>query len=162
MVVRDDVVEPVSPALLPGSTFTQVWGADAPVQLPSDGGEPPWSSFVPPADGFRFLLWTVPPESEAAAIPAADVAAGFAELERALPGLLEFNEVDQPGMHTTDTVDLDVVVAGELWLELDDGAEVHLRPGDVVIQNGTRHAWHNRGTVPATIVTALVGAVRPS
>jgi hypothetical protein len=31
-------------------------------------------------------------------------------------------------------------------LELDDGAEVVLKAGDCVIQNGTRHAWHNRST----------------
>ena len=30
-----------------------------------------------------------------------------------------------PGMHTTDTVDFDVVVSGEVYLELDDGAEVY-------------------------------------
>jgi quercetin dioxygenase-like cupin family protein len=32
------------------------------------------------------------------------------------------------------------VLEGEVWLELDDGAEVRLRPGDTVVQNGTRHA----------------------
>ena len=43
---------------------------------------------------------------------------------------------------------------------LTDGAEVKLSAGDCVIQNGTRHAWHNRGAVPATVATALVGAPR--
>jgi len=52
------------------------------------------------------------------------------------------------------------VLSGEVWLELDDGAEVHLRPGDCVIQNGTRHAWRNRSTEPCVIAVALVGAVR--
>ena len=52
-------------------------------------------------------------------------------------------------MHTTDTVDIDVVISGEVDLELDDGSEVHLRPGDCVIQNGTRHAWRNRTSEPA-------------
>ena len=49
-------------------------------------------------------------------------------------------------MHTTQTVDLDLVLEGEIWLELDDGEEVLLGPGDCVIQNGTRHAWHNRSS----------------
>ena len=34
-------------------------------------------------------------------------------------------------------------------LELDNGAEVTLEPGDVVVQNGTRHRWHNRGNTIA-------------
>jgi quercetin dioxygenase-like cupin family protein len=52
------------------------------------------------------------------------------------------------------------VLSGEVWLELDDGAEVHLQPGDCVIQNGTRHAWRNRSQQPCVIAVALVGAVR--
>ena len=64
-------------------------------------------------------------------------------------------------MHTTDTVDLDLVLSGEMDLELDDGAEVHLRPGDSVVQNGTRHAWRNRdASEPCTMLSILVGARR--
>ena len=57
-------------------------------------------------------------------------------------------EPDAPGMHTTATIDFEVVLEGEVWLELDDGEEVHLRVGDCVVQNGTRHAWRNRGLWP--------------
>jgi quercetin dioxygenase-like cupin family protein len=63
-------------------------------------------------------------------------------------------------MHQTLSVDYDVIVSGELWLELDDGEIRHLEAGDTVIQNGTRHAWRNRGTVPAVMVAVLVGAAR--
>lgn len=52
----------------------------------------------------------------------------------------------------------EVVLAGKIGLELDDGAEVLLGPGDVVVQNGTRHRWHNRGTEPATMVVVVIGA----
>ena len=34
---------------------------------------------------------------------------------------------------------------------------MHLRPGDTVVQNGTRHAWHNRGTVPARLAVFFPG-----
>jgi mannose-6-phosphate isomerase-like protein (cupin superfamily) len=74
--------------------------------------------------------------------------------------MMDHMEPDHPGMHTTDTVDLDLMLSGEMFLELDDGAEVHLRPGDCVIQNGTRHAWHNRGSEPCTMLSILVGAQR--
>ncbi len=63
-------------------------------------------------------------------------------------------------MHTTDTVDYDVILAGELWIELDDGVEAHLKPGDCVVQNGTRHAWRNRGSENCVMVSFLVGAKR--
>jgi hypothetical protein len=33
-------------------------------------------------------------------------------------------------------------------------------PGDVIVQNGTRHAWRNRGTEPAAILSVMIGADR--
>jgi quercetin dioxygenase-like cupin family protein len=51
-------------------------------------------------------------------------------------------------------------VCGEVDLELDAGETVRLRAGDTVVQNGARHAWHNRGTVPCVLVVCLVGASR--
>jgi hypothetical protein len=156
--VSDEVLDGTSVSLLPGSAFCQLWGSDEMVPLPSDGTEPAWRSFFPPSSGFRFLVWSIPPETTLS--DDVDLAAALQEIDDKLPGLVEFNEPSNPGMHTTDTVDLDVVVSGEVWLELDDGAEVHLRAGDSVIQNGTRHAWHNRSGAVTTIVTALVGARR--
>ena len=86
--------------------------------------------------------------------------AAFGELERKLPGMAATLELDHPGMHTTDTVDFEYVISGEVWLELDDGEEVRLRAGDTVVQNGTRHAWHNRGTDACRMVVISVGANR--
>jgi hypothetical protein len=42
--------------------------------------------------------------------------------------LLSYSELDNPGMHTTDTIDVEVVLAGEVILELEDGVEKALRP----------------------------------
>jgi mannose-6-phosphate isomerase-like protein (cupin superfamily) len=89
-----------------------------------------------------------------------DVEAALAEFDQRLPGLADVQEAGNPGMHTTDSVDFDFVVSGEVFLELDDGAEVLLRPGDSVVQNGTRHRWNNRSDQPCTIVVAIVGAPR--
>jgi quercetin dioxygenase-like cupin family protein len=69
-----------------------------------------------------------------------------------------YMEPDDPGMHTTDTVDFEVVLEGEVTLELDDGATVTLRAGDTVVQNGTRHRWSNRGDAPARLAVFIVGA----
>ena len=58
-------------------------------------------------------------------------------------------EPDAPGMHATQTVDYDIVIEGDLCLELDDGVEVRLPTGSCVVQHGTRHAWHNRSSTGA-------------
>jgi quercetin dioxygenase-like cupin family protein len=60
-------------------------------------------------------------------------------------------------MHTTPTVDYAVVLDGEILLDLDAGQTTLLLPGDVVVQNGTRHAWRNPGSTPATIFVVLIG-----
>ena len=157
--VEDGPVEAKAVALTPGTVFHQVWGSDHSVGLPTDGQQPPWTTFFPPADGFRFLVWTAGPES--ATIPDdLDISTAISELQERLPGLADFNEPENPGMHTTDTVDVDLVLDGEIWLELDDGEEVLLGPGDCVVMNGTRHAWHNRSDKPTTIATVLIGALR--
>ncbi len=161
VVVADEVLEPKRVPFVPGTEFHQLWGSDDNVSLPTSGEQPAWTNFFPPVAGFRFLVWTMPPESASRSLPPdVDVEAALTELQRNLPGLTDVNEPDHPGMHTTDTVDFDLVLSGEVWLELDDGEEVKLGPGDCVVQNGTRHAWHNRGAVPVTIATALVGARR--
>ena len=67
---------------------------------------------------------------------------------------------DEPGMHRTDTTDFGVVLSGNLALQLDDGAEVSLSPGDVLIENGTRHRWRVVGDVPATLASFIIGAQR--
>ena len=82
--------------------------------------------------------------------------AAIAELEAKLPGMAAHLEPDHPGMHTTQTVDIGLVLTGEIDLELDDGATQHLVAGDFVIQNGTRHAWRNRSGAPTTMAFVLV------
>ncbi len=154
--VGDELVDPVTTALAPQSEFHQLWGFDRPPAFPDDGSQPAWASFFPPAGGFRFLFFCVPPDGTP--VPeGVDVGAALAEYEAKLPGLLAHNEPDAPGMHKTATVDVEVVLSGEVWLELDDGAEVHLKPGDTVVQNGTRHAWRNHGTEVARLAAILVG-----
>jgi quercetin dioxygenase-like cupin family protein len=64
------------------------------------------------------------------------------------------------GFHRTDTTDFGVVLSGTMALELDDGAEVVLNPGDVLIENGTRHRWRVVGDEPATLASFIIGARR--
>jgi mannose-6-phosphate isomerase-like protein (cupin superfamily) len=153
----DSLVDATTAELMPGMEIHNLWGGDRTPSFPDDGKMPPHVTYFPPVGGFRFGMFTVPPQSHVGpAIENPERAA--AELEAKLPGLASYMEPDAPGMHTTDTLDFEVVLEGEVWLELDDGAEVHLRAGDTVVQNGTRHAWRNKGTVPARLAIFIVGA----
>ena len=156
--VSDAEVEPVTAELMPGSEFHKLWGGERAPAFPDDGREPAQPTYFPPVGGFRFGMFSLPPASKVAGPLPADGAAAARELEAKLPGLASHMEPDAPGMHTTATIDFEVVLDGEVWLELDDGKEVHLHPGDTVVQNGTRHAWHNRGAVPARLAVFIVGA----
>jgi quercetin dioxygenase-like cupin family protein len=155
--VEDTSMPPVTLTLLPGAEFHQVWGSDQSSALPSDGSQPPWSGYFPPPEGYRFAYFTLGPES--VTIPDdLDVRSALEELQAKLPGMVEVMEPAHPGMHTTDTVDFVVVLSGSVWLELDEDEERLVGPGDCVIQNGTRHAWHNRSDRPCTLAVALLGA----
>ena len=61
-------------------------------------------------------------------------------------------------MHRTETVDYAVLLSGECDLELDSGEIAHMKPGDIVVQRGTMHAWVNNGTAPAVFAFILIDA----
>ena len=110
--VADEAMQPVTLSVLPGAEFHQMWARDAPATLPSDAAAPDAWRYFPPSDGFRFGFFTLGPES--VTLPDdLDVGAALAELQERLPGMQEVMEPDHPGMHTTDTVDFDVVMSGE-------------------------------------------------
>jgi mannose-6-phosphate isomerase-like protein (cupin superfamily) len=139
---------------------TQAFTPYSAPSFPDRGENGPKTTFFPGLGGYRFFILTIPPGDGHANLEGVDVEAGLRELQEKLPGVLETNEFDNPGMHTTDTVDMEIVLSGEVVLELDNGVERTLHTGDVNIQNGTRHRWHNRGTEPATMAVAVVGARR--
>ena len=62
-----------------------------------------------------------------------------------------------PGFHKTSSVDYAIVLSGEIYALMDEG-EVLLRPGDVLVQRGTNHAWSNRTDEPARLAFVLIVA----
>ena len=114
-------------------------------------------SVVPGPGGTSLQIATFPPSS-VFADPSFDGEAARREALIRLRGLADHFEKEDPAMHQTNTVDYTVVYDGEIWLELDDAKTVHLKRGDVVVQNGTRHAWRNKSTKPATMLFFLNGA----
>lgn len=62
-----------------------------------------------------------------------------------------------PMMHFTETIDYAIVMTGEIDMMLDDSV-VHLKAGDVVVQQATNHAWINRGSEPCRVAFVLIDA----
>jgi quercetin dioxygenase-like cupin family protein len=63
--------------------------------------------------------------------------------------------------HSTQTIDFVVVQSGVITLLVGPNERVVLYPGDVVIQRGARHTWHNYTNQPASILVAMIGADAP-
>jgi mannose-6-phosphate isomerase-like protein (cupin superfamily) len=159
VVVADGQVEPITPALMPGSEFFYFWGDNKPPSFPDEGAEPPYRSWFPPAGGYRFEIITIPPDSTRRPT-GLDMAKATAEAERALPGLLDVMEKDDPGMHRTDSIDFVTVLSGRCLMRLDDDVTVALNPGDTVIQNGTRHGWRVPYDEPCRLLCVSIGGAR--
>ena len=156
--VEDGPVEPVTLSLLPGFETIELWHTDGTPAMPEDLGAPGAPRYFPQAGGTVARVVTFPPDGAGLYAPDFDFDAAVAEATEKLPDLVAKLEPDNPGMHTTDSVDFGIVLEGELDLELDDGATVTVRPGTVVVQRGTRHAWRNRTDRPARGAFVLVGA----
>jgi Cupin domain len=66
-----------------------------------------------------------------------------------------------PAIHRTRSIDYVVVLEGEIHLLLDDG-EQRLVAGDVVVQQGSNHAWINRGAAVCRLAMVFVDAQEPA
>ncbi|HEX4016733.1 MAG TPA: cupin domain-containing protein [Frankiaceae bacterium] len=64
----------------------------------------------------------------------------------------------EPFLHTTETIDIDVVIDGALQMRLGaDGPATTLNKGDVLIQRATPHSWRSVGETPAILVSVMIG-----
>lgn len=123
----------------------------------SDGPPPQNHPMHGPAIGADFVeIWNAPePVPRLASAPAAEPNTRAFTIMPPSGHLLRILEVyplsaggQRTPMHRTRTLDYVVMIEGELTLILDD-SEVVLKPGDVVVQRGTDHAWENRSTTVA-------------
>ena len=144
VVVSDGEVDRI-PLGDSGTATSLIWGREDPGRFPDDGSQPSVSTIFPPPGGSSIAVMELAPNSEE-----------FHEFVRTV--MAPWADPDVPGMHRTATMDYDIVLDGTIGLELDDGVEVTLNAGDVVVQNGTRHRWHNRGTTTARLLAVTIGA----
>jgi mannose-6-phosphate isomerase-like protein (cupin superfamily) len=66
-----------------------------------------------------------------------------------------------PNTHRTKSIDYAIVLDGEIDMLMDD-TEVHLKAGDVLVQQGTNHAWVNNSAKPCRIAFVLIDAKSPA
>jgi cupin domain len=148
----------------PGLTFYELYMTEGVPQLTGLESDPmlKGTKAFPGPGGTMFRLISYPPKRPEGYKPPAGVTfeSALKELSDKVPGMGDHFERDAPGMHTSDTIDYGIVVRGEMTLELDDGQKVHLRQGDCIVQNGTRHRWRNPLPEPCLMAFISIGGKR--
>ena len=72
--------------------------------------------------------------------------------------IVDFSPGVAPRVHRTQSIDFAVVMSGTIWMELDDGEEVVLNAGDVLVQRGTVHNWVNKGTEICRVAFVIISS----
>jgi mannose-6-phosphate isomerase-like protein (cupin superfamily) len=143
--------------LRPGYSMNEVWVTRSMPAVIDQEGEPTDRprSVEPPPNGTVCRIIEFPPEASwISNIDAAKAKEAYASLgsRHAVP---DMENPPHPLMHRTKTVDYGIVLSGEIYLIVDDG-ETLLKPGDVVVQCGTNHAWANRSDKPCRMAFVLI------
>jgi hypothetical protein len=109
---------------------------------------------APPANGSILRVVDFPPfAAGAGTVDHAQVLREMGLPEQASPARNAFT-------HRTRSLDYAIVLTGEIDMLLDDSL-VHLKSGDVLVQQGTNHAWINNGTQTCRIAFVLIDAQKP-
>jgi hypothetical protein len=143
-----------------GNAISMLWvTAEAPADLASAqdrAGTP--VGVPPPANGSIFRIVEFPPfKSSANAHVDHDAILKAMGIDPATQGYLR-----HANTHRTRSVDYAIVLDGEIDMLLDD-TEVHMKAGDVMVQQGTNHAWVNNSGSPCRIAFILIdGNVPPA
>ncbi len=142
---------------IPGTVFHEVWStAESPARV-ADDGDPTIGALVlpPPPGGTRIRFVDIPPDTEDFLKSGVGrMGEAFEQIgDKAASTVKESSP--HPLMHRTESIDYGIVIEGEMTLVLDDG-EALLKPGSVVIQRGTNHAWANRSGKMCRMLFVLV------
>ncbi|MCO6179578.1 cupin domain-containing protein [Ciceribacter sp. RN22] len=142
---------------IPGTVFHEVWStAESPARVANED-DPTLGPLVlpPPSGGTRIRFVDIPPDTEDFLKSGAGrMGEAFEQIgDKAASTVKESSP--HPLMHRTESIDYGIVIEGEMTLVLDDG-EALLKPGSVVIQRGTNHAWANRSGRMCRMLFVLV------
>ena len=155
-VVLFDSAMPLKPAA-PGVTATNFWITDSyPPPLTKNDPSGRQIGTAPPDNGTKFRVVEFAPLDAAAEakLPPEMIMRGITNAPaRGIP-------VKHPLMHRTRSLDYAVILSGEIDMMLDD-TSVHLKSGDVIVQQATNHGWVNHGTQPCRILFVLMDSKEP-
>jgi len=141
---------------LPGQWLSVMWADSGPPELPVVADSVPATfPMMPTPGGFSFMVFTIEPDAMVEDTPPYDGDGGIAATE-----FLRYEDEGNPRMHGSDNATFIAILSGEIWIELDDGEEFHLRAGDTYVQLGVRKCYWNRGDVPCRMAVASVGGHR--
>ena len=142
-VAKEEQVE-ASPFPGIGELFT-LWGADEAFQLPDAGTKPVTDGTFPPLGGFRVFMTRFAPREDVGT----------------LSGNMPHDDMPSANdVHSSNTVDVNMVLSGTLDCLLSDGSRISLQAGDSIVLNGAAHAWENNSAEEAVMLFFLVGANR--
>jgi quercetin dioxygenase-like cupin family protein len=119
----------LSPGADGGVALVELWQSGGPLASPEQGGDP--------EDG-----WVLEPRGGGVAFRWVRLPAG--------------HDPGEAGWHTTATIDVDIVVSGQLELALPDTDPLVLGPGEAVVQRGTHHKWQPIGDQAVEFVSLML------
>jgi hypothetical protein len=159
VVQASDLLETTS-AGLPNN----IWGFDQLPNLPLAAeqvlGEYQQKGLFGPKGALRVVVQSLPPET---GNQAPDLGPLLAKLDLGTGHNMTPGK-SGGGMHRTDSIDLVVVISGEGEMAYpdEDGQlkEIHLKPGDFIVQNGNFHEWRNRSGAHFVVFIVTLGAER--
>jgi mannose-6-phosphate isomerase-like protein (cupin superfamily) len=140
-----------------GNGMTLLWTThESPVDASSSADRGASHSGVPPApDGTVFrIVDFAPAQPHAAPVDHHQILVSMG-IDPATQGYGR-----HANTHRTRTIDYALVLDGEIDMLLDD-SEVRVKAGDVLVQQGTNHAWVNNGTGPCRVAFILIDAKPP-
>jgi mannose-6-phosphate isomerase-like protein (cupin superfamily) len=149
---------------IPGTIFHEVWSTAGSPAAVDNAGDPTTGPLVlpPPKHGTRIRFVDIPPDTDDLLVQgAARMKDAFAQIGDEMASTVKADS-PHPLMHRTESIDYGVVIEGEITLVLDD-SRVVLKPGNVVVQRGTNHAWANHSGKPCRMLFVLVdGTFEPA
>lgn len=149
---------------IPGTVFHEVWSTQGTPARVDNGADPTLGPLLlpPPKHGTRIRFVDIPPDTADFELNGAKrMKEAFAQIGDEKASTVRADS-PHPLMHRTESIDYGIVIEGEMTLVLDRG-EVLLKPGSVVVQRGTNHAWANRSDRPCRMLFILVdGCYDPS
>ena len=159
-VVLTDGAAPNQKLRNAGIVTTLMWVTDeTPADISGSKDRADREMGVPPPSGGSVLRVVDFPPVTADAAAKLDQAAIHREM--GLAGHATGAGARHPFTHRTRSIDYAIVLEGEIDMLLDD-SEVHLKAGDVLVQQGTNHAWVNNSGANCRIAFVLIDAIEPA